>query len=123
MSWKLVVSIHHSLEIGELVSCGELAENEQEYSLLKGKSSLSHCTVYYVLNVHAAVEKLTVAGHVFAVSQLVLTHVGNGGESCENALTVGISESSFYVIKGVKIGVYRGIIFTHPCEIIYFVAC
>ena len=71
---------------------------------------------YDIVYVVAAIVKLSVAGHELSVNQLVLFDCGDVGKSRKNALTVDITQTSFYVVFSVQSCVDYRVLRNFTCQ-------
>ena len=95
---------HEILELRQLGSRGQLAEEQQVHRLLKAKAVLGNALADEVLDADAPVEKLALLRDLLPVHQVVAVHVADGGDAGHHAGAVGVPQTPHDALAGLAGG-------------------
>ena len=89
------------LKVFKLFFVRHIAKEKKICNLFKTKTVILKNTVNDILYIIAPVTKLTLARNKLSVNKLILCDCRNICKTCENTLTVKVTQTSFYIVLAV----------------------
>ena len=96
----------------ELFGRRQLAEKQQIGRHLKSEAVVGGHAAHEILDVIAAVKKLTLARDACSVHDFMRTNFRNVGQTCQHAVAVEIAQTALYVVLAVECGVDHTVLCT-----------
>ena len=109
------VTRQKSTKIGKLLRSRQITEQQQIDSFLKAKTLFFDKTGHNFLDIIAAIKKLAVAGNGFPVHYLAGLNIRNLCQTCENAFSVDVTQTTLYVIFLIQARINGAVLLAKTC--------